>query len=461
VPAAPAQPEHAGPAPQQSAASSYRTVRCFVSGSVAELLTFAVQRLRGSPVTLTLMATCVALDWLCRRWGPGPWRDLVSWHMGEARWGSILNGEIYRLLASAFLHADGRHLSNNLRALGVAGLILEPALGGRRLLILYTVSALAGALCYLAAGHDYRILGASGAITGLELALVGYRLRLGRPFPLGLREPAYAVVQLGALLGSPLSFAALARSRRAFGGAVMIGVAQQITPPRNLGHLGGALVGLLLSYTLLFRPRSSAADTSASAYVTALAALACAAVVGSSAVAIGVGRPWHLREEPRFVAVRLLSTPFTVDIPELSVREARPMSGQELRLFSYGGPYSTPVRLNIGVSAERLAMTAEQYVEAGQIVSGRRELADDELRRVVSRTRVGALPALRTDSEQQAGVETTLEWTVDGFCVRVSGYREDWATQSTPWVWEGIESRVAESVRTVAVNSRYSPSDAP
>jgi rhomboid protease GluP len=420
-----------------------------VSGFVTELLTFVVQRLRASPVTLTLMATCVALDWLCRRWGPGPWRDLVSWHLGEARWDSILNGEIHRLLASTFLHADGRHLSNNLRVLGVAGLILEPALGGQRLLLLYTVSALAGKLCYLATGLDYRILGASGAIMGLELALVGYRLRLGRPFPLGLREPAYAVVQLGALLGSPLAFAALARSPRVLGGAVMVGVAQQVTPPRNLGHLGGALVGLLVSYTLLFRPRSPAGDTPASAHVTALAALACAAVAGSIAVAIGAGRPWRLMEEPRLVAVRLQSTPFRVDIPELSVREALPMSGQALRFFSYGRPYSTPVRLDIGVSAERLAMTAEEFVEAEQIISGRRELADDELRRVVSRTRVGVLPALRTDSERQAGVETTLEWMVDGFCVHVSGYREGWATRSTPWVWEGIERRIAESVRTV------------
>jgi membrane associated rhomboid family serine protease len=77
------------------------------------------------------------------------------------------NGEVYRLLTSAFLHANVLHILFNMFGLWIVGPALEAALGRVRFLAMYLVAALAGSVCsYFLGNNLVPALGASGAVMG-------------------------------------------------------------------------------------------------------------------------------------------------------------------------------------------------------------------------------------------------------------------------------------------------------
>ena len=93
-------------------------------------------------------------------------RDLVSW--GSNVSSRTLLGEPWRLLTSQFVHAGTSHLLLNMLSLWLLGLLVEPRIGGRRLLPGYLVCGVGGALAslwYHSTGVNS--VGASGAIFGL------------------------------------------------------------------------------------------------------------------------------------------------------------------------------------------------------------------------------------------------------------------------------------------------------
>lgn len=80
----------------------------------------------------------------------------------------VSDGEYYRLITAAFLHAGVFHLAMNMFALASLGPVLESALGRSRFLALYVLSALGGStLSYLLSQPNQLGVGASGAIFGL------------------------------------------------------------------------------------------------------------------------------------------------------------------------------------------------------------------------------------------------------------------------------------------------------
>jgi membrane associated rhomboid family serine protease len=84
---------------------------------------------------------------------------------------AVANGEMYRLLSSAFLHSGLTHILFNMFALFVVGPPLEIWLGRARFIALYLVSAIGGSvLIYLFSPLDVPTLGASGAVFGLFAA---------------------------------------------------------------------------------------------------------------------------------------------------------------------------------------------------------------------------------------------------------------------------------------------------
>jgi membrane associated rhomboid family serine protease len=94
---------------------------------------------------------------------------------------AVADGELYRLLTSAFLHYGPAHILFNMWALYVVGPPLEVALGRLRFVALYFVSALGGSvLVYLLSPAGGSTAGASGAIFGLFGAtfVVGRRLNV-------------------------------------------------------------------------------------------------------------------------------------------------------------------------------------------------------------------------------------------------------------------------------------------
>lgn len=74
--------------------------------------------------------------------------------------------EYYRLITSAFLHADLLHIGFNMYLLYLLGSMLEPEIGSLRFGAIYLTSLLAGSFGALLA-TDAATLGASGAIFGL------------------------------------------------------------------------------------------------------------------------------------------------------------------------------------------------------------------------------------------------------------------------------------------------------
>ncbi len=92
-------------------------------------------------------------------------------------------GDWWRLITSGFLHADPIHLLLNMVALWFLGMLLEPALGTVRFVLLYLAALLAGSFGALLVGNADATVGASGAVYGLMgAALVIMRQRGINPF---------------------------------------------------------------------------------------------------------------------------------------------------------------------------------------------------------------------------------------------------------------------------------------
>jgi membrane associated rhomboid family serine protease len=142
--------------------------------------------------------------------------------------GGLDQGEWYRLITAAFLHANLFHLGMNMVVLWIVGAPVEQAIGRGRFLALYLVSGLAGSAGALLLSPDALTVGASGAIFGiLGAALV---LESQRNYVLG--GQAFGLIafnliitftfstyisiggHLGGLVGGGLSMLALSRFGR-------------------------------------------------------------------------------------------------------------------------------------------------------------------------------------------------------------------------------------------------------
>ena len=140
---------------------------------------------------------------------------------------AVADGELYRLVTSAFLHYGVTHLLFNMFALYVVGPPLEASLGRLRFGALYALSALGGAVVvYLFSPLNAATAGASGAVFGLFGAtfVVGKRLNLD----------VRGVVALIAI-NLVITF-------------VIPGISWQ-------GHLGGLVTGALVAAAYVYTPR--------------------------------------------------------------------------------------------------------------------------------------------------------------------------------------------------------------
>jgi membrane associated rhomboid family serine protease len=91
---------------------------------------------------------------------------------------AVANGDWWRLITAAFLHASLIHIGFNMYFLWFAGAPVEAALGRGRFLLVYLVSGLAGSTGALVVDPTVPTVGASGAIFGiLGAALIMERQR--------------------------------------------------------------------------------------------------------------------------------------------------------------------------------------------------------------------------------------------------------------------------------------------
>jgi membrane associated rhomboid family serine protease len=145
---------------------------------------------------------------------------------------AVADGDLYRLLTSAFMHYGLAHLLFNMYALFVVGPPLEVWLGRLRFGALYALSALGGSvLVYLLSPLNAATAGASGAVFGLFGAwfVVGKRLNLDVRWVVGL-----IVINLAFTFVIPV-----------LGG-------QNISWQ---GHIGGLVTGALVAAAYAYAPR--------------------------------------------------------------------------------------------------------------------------------------------------------------------------------------------------------------
>jgi membrane associated rhomboid family serine protease len=166
----------------------------------------------------------------------------------------VAHGEYYRLLTSAFLHAQGLsgfgplHIIFNMWALILVGPALERRLGRLRFLAVYLLSALGGAVMfYLLAPVNELGLGASGAVFGLFGAYFVVARRLGAD----ARSIVFLIV-----LNLVISFS-------------VAGIAWQ-------AHVGGLLTGGLLTAAYAYAPRNRRTLVQVGATVAVVAVLVIA-----------------------------------------------------------------------------------------------------------------------------------------------------------------------------------------
>jgi membrane associated rhomboid family serine protease len=175
--------------------------------------------------------------------GSSPVRSLA----GEG----VAHGQIYRVITGGFLHENFLHIGFNMWVLYYLGMMLEPAIGRVRMLVVYGVSLLAGSLGALLVSPHSLTVGASGAIFGLMGAAA-----------VEMRARQIPIMQSGV------------------GGLILINLIISFTIPGISwgGHIGGLIGGAVAM--LIFR----VADRQR---VPALAYAACAVIaVGSVAASV-------------------------------------------------------------------------------------------------------------------------------------------------------------------------------
>ena len=85
---------------------------------------------------------------------------------------AVANGDWWRLITSAFLHANILHIGLNMLAIGWLGVPVERYVGHLRYLGIYMVSGLAGSAGALIMNPNGFTVGASGAVFGILGALL-------------------------------------------------------------------------------------------------------------------------------------------------------------------------------------------------------------------------------------------------------------------------------------------------
>ena len=92
----------------------------------------------------------------------------------------VQQGQWWRVISGAFLHAGLAHIALNMIALYQLGMVVELLMGSSRMLGVYAIALFGGgyAVVYFAPGDV--TVGASGAIFGLFGALIAIGVRLGQ-----------------------------------------------------------------------------------------------------------------------------------------------------------------------------------------------------------------------------------------------------------------------------------------
>jgi membrane associated rhomboid family serine protease len=214
----------------------------------------------STPATVVLIALNVAAFFAEIATGGGGFETLSSSLIPEfGLFGpSVAEGEWYRLVTSAFLHAGLWHIAVNMLLLYVLGRLLEPGIGTIRFVGVYVVSLLAGSFGALLLSPESLSYGASGAVFGVLAAT--FAIARGRGIDaLASRIGIVLLINLAITFGVP---------------GISVGA-----------HLGGLAAGVLCGLTIVAGERGRLGENHLAAELIAMTVLAVVSVLGALSVA--------------------------------------------------------------------------------------------------------------------------------------------------------------------------------
>ena len=191
------------------------------------------QKFRVAPVTVSLAGACVAgymLEIFFLSGARGA--DLSQWALSG---NALSEGRWWTLVTHLFLHANLLHLLVNVLGLWFIGPEVEYLLGRAKYLVLYFLSGIAGGLLQtFFSPPTSELIGASGSVSGLLLSFT----------------TAYPEMPLRALLFFilPVSMKAKTLGRGLIVVSFLCALLRIVPQVGHLAHLGGALMGGLLTW---------------------------------------------------------------------------------------------------------------------------------------------------------------------------------------------------------------------
>jgi len=238
-----------------NASVGFQCPECVNAGrlSTPRITTVAGGRVDDRPtVTIAIVAVTVlafgyefiaGLNAVTEKWGMWPWAI-------------ALDGQLYRLVTSVFLHGSVLHILFNMFVLWTIGPQVERILGHARFLVLYLAAGLGGAVASYAFSDPRTVsVGASGAIFGLMGALVVLGRRRGSARGVEARRDGSAGQQVqrqgNGGVGDPFKQVLV---------LIVVNVAIGFLPGGNIdwrAHLGGLVTGAAVGAVMLYAPRSS------------------------------------------------------------------------------------------------------------------------------------------------------------------------------------------------------------
>ena len=197
----------------------------------------------SKPFFTYILLAAIVIVWIMMSLAGGSTNTQVLIRFGANYGPLILQGEVWRLFTSMFLHIGLTHLAFNAYALYIFGLEMERLYGPDRFIVIYILSGLFGSLASFASrGPNVLSAGASGAIFGIIGMNLAYFLLHREHFgQLGRQRVMNTLFIIGLNL---------------FFGFTVPGI-------DNLAHGGGLIVGFALGYGLA--PRYQVVDQYTSA----------------------------------------------------------------------------------------------------------------------------------------------------------------------------------------------------
>ena len=175
------------------------------------------------PITIIIAILCIIITFYA-------WIHDTNFIINEYGYSTnnLLEGKLWVLITSIFLHSDLNHLVLNLIALIVFGIILEEEIGSRRVLLLFLGGAFVGAfLSSLFYSPNIPSIGASAGIFSImaaTLLIKPVRIESYLPIPIGVIALGYILTTIWGLI---------------------TGYPPQVS---HVGHIGGAFVGLFYGF---------------------------------------------------------------------------------------------------------------------------------------------------------------------------------------------------------------------